>query len=312
MRIEYHRTLVADSVRVAAFHAALAQVIRKGKSVVVDIGTGTGVLAMLAARLGAKKVYAYEKAEIGALAERLVKLNRIKSIELIPARSTEIIDPPRGDIVVSETLGNYALEEFLVETMNDARARHLKPDGILIPGAVEQFACPLIAPRLFDELAVWDRVGYGIDFTPARTMSLNNAYVRSVMTQELLDGGRAAARWDRVDFSVRNRTSRKGVAAWPIKRPVTVYGVALWWAAELVQNVSLSTGPLDAPTHWEQLIFPALEPLHLQAGDHLTADLRSRSTEEGGTDLAWTFTAIDARGRQRARQVLSLEKGFLP
>ena len=53
MRIEYHRTLVADRVRVAAFHDALAGVIEKGQSVVVDIGTGTGILAMLAARLGA-------------------------------------------------------------------------------------------------------------------------------------------------------------------------------------------------------------------------------------------------------------------
>jgi protein arginine N-methyltransferase 1 len=312
MRIEYHRTLIADRVRITAFHAALAQVIRKGQSIVVDIGTGTGVLAMLAARLGAKKVYAYEKAEIGAVAERLVKLNKIKTIELIPARSTEIIDPPRGDIVVTETLGNYALEEFLVETMNDARARHLKPGGVLIPDAVEQFACPLIAPRLFDEFAVWDGVGYDLDFTPARVMSLNNVYVRSVKAEELLDNGRAALRWDRVDFAVRNRMSRKGIAAWPATKPVTVYGLALWWRASLTAGVMLSTSPLDPPTHWEQLIFPALEPLQLKAGDHLTADLRSRSSEEGGTDLAWTLTVIDARGRQRARQAMSLEKGFLP
>src|SRR5688572_7397167 len=142
MRIEYHRTLIADRVRLDAYRRALAQVIRKGHSTVADIGTGTGVLAMLAAKLGAKKVYAYEKADIGAVAERLVKLNKLRNIEVIPARSTEIIDPPRVDIVVTETLGNYALEEFLVETMNDARARHLKPDGALIPRGVEQFVCP--------------------------------------------------------------------------------------------------------------------------------------------------------------------------
>lgn len=312
MRIEYHRTLVADRVRVAAFRDALAGVIEKGKSVVVDIGTGTGILAMLAAGLGAKKVYAYEKSEIGAVAERLIKANKLRNIELIAARSTEIIDPPRGDIVVSETLGNYALEEFLVETMNDARARHLKPGGVLIPCGVEQFVCPVIAPRVFDELTLWDRVDAGLDFTPARAMSLNNVYVRAFPARELLDGARAAVRWDQLDFSRRNVMSRKGRADWRIAEAVTVYGLAVWWRAELAPGIVLSTDPLAPPTHWEQLYFPALEPLHLASGHTLGADLRSRSSEEGGTDLAWTLTALDARRRERARQVLNLEQGFLP
>jgi type I protein arginine methyltransferase len=312
MRIEYHRTLIADRVRLDAFGAALARVIRKGHSTVADIGTGTGVLAMLAAKLGAKKVYAYEKSEIGAVAERLVKLNKLRNVEVIAARSTEIIDPPRVDIVVTETLGNYALEEFLVETMNDARARHLKPDGVLVPASVEQFVCPVIAPRVFAELTIWDEVERGLDFTPARIMSLNNAYVRAIPPSELLDGGQAAVRWDRLDFSARNRMSRKGGGEWRAARPMSVYGLALWWRAELAPGVVLATSPLSPATHWEQLFFPALEPLQLAAGDRLTADLRSRSSEEGGTDLAWTLTVKDVKGRQRAHQALSLEKGFLP
>ncbi|MFM9845631.1 MAG: 50S ribosomal protein L11 methyltransferase [Hyphomicrobiaceae bacterium] len=312
MRIEYHRTLIADRVRIAAFHDALAGVIEKGRSVVVDVGTGTGILAMLAARLGAKKVYAYEKSEIGAVAERLIKANKVRNIEVIAARSTEIIDPPRGDIVVSETLGNYALEEFLVETMNDARARHLKPGGVLIPGALDQFVCPVIAPRAFDELAVWNEIGHGLDFSFARVMSLNNAYVRKFAPRELWDEGRSAVRWDQLDFSQRNRMSRKGLATWRAAHKTTVYGLALWWTAHLTPRVPLSTSPLDAATHWEQLYFPVLEPMPVERGEQLSADLRSHSSEEGGTDLAWTLTVASANGKQRSVQALSLEKGFLP
>jgi hypothetical protein len=312
MRIEYHRTLVADRVRVAAFRDALAGVIEKGQSIVVDIGTGTGILAMLAARLGAKKVYAYEKSEIGAVAERLIKANRLRNIEVIAARSTEIIDPPRGDIVVSETLGNYALEEFMVETMNDARARHLKPGGTLIPGALEQFVCPVVAPRVFDELTVWKDIGHELNFDAARVMSLNNAYVRKFGPRELWGEGRAAVAWDKLDFLVRNRMSRKGTATWKAVHKTTVYGLALWWTANLTPRVPLSTSPLEAATHWEQLYFPALEPMTVERGEQFSANLRSHSSEEGGTDLGWTLATLSANGKQRSVQSLSLEKGFLP
>lgn len=312
MRIEYHRSLIADAGRIAAFERALANVIRKGETVVADIGTGSGVLAMIAAKLGARKVIAYEFAEIGALAERLIKLNKLRNIELVPMRSTEIIEPERVDVVVTETLGNYALEEFLVETMNDAMGRHLKPGGVLIPERLEQMVAPVIASRCRDELVAWEQIGRGLDFGPASAMSLNNAYVRTFPPTELLDGGRRAVTWDRLDFRIRNRFARKGTAEWRITAPVAVHGLAVWWSAELVPGVILSTSPLAAPTHWEQLFLPALEPIALKAGETLIASVRSHSSEEGGTDLAWGFRVRTAKGKQRLAQDLSLEKGFLP
>lgn len=316
MRIEYHRTLIADHVRLRAFRDALAAVIRPGETTVVDIGTGTGVLAFLAARLGAKKVWAYEVAEIGALATKLKTLNKLRNVELIPGRSTEIIDPPRADVVVTETLGNYALEEFLVETMNDARARHVKPGGHLIPGAVDQFVCPVIGARFRDDLCTWDGVagalGVALDLAPARTMSLNNAYVRPFTPADLLEGGKAARRWDRIDFTVKNRGNRQGRESWTATRPMTVHGLCVWWSAQLSAEVALSTSPLAAPTHWEQLFLPALEPVTVKKGETFVAELGSRSSEAAGTDLAWTVSVQDARGREQTRHSSSLAKGFLP
>lgn len=312
MRIEYHRTLIADRVRIAAFHEALARVIRKGETTVADIGTGTGILAFLAAKLGAKKVYAYEMSEIGAVAEKLKALNRMRNVELIPGRSTDMIDPPRVDVIVTETLGNFALEEFMVETMNDARARYLKPSGVLIPNHVTQFAAPVVAPRLHDELTVWDRIGHGLDMSPARDMSLNNVYIRTLRPDELLDGGRTAQIWDEVDFTKANRLTRKGQATWTAKAATTVYGLAVWWRAELARDVMLTTSPLAAPTHWEQLFFPALEPLALAAGETLLAEIHTKSSEANGTDIAWSLAVRTAKGRERSRLAMSLTKGFLP
>ena len=312
MRIEYHRTLIADRVRNDAFHAALKSVIVKGKTVVADIGAGTGLLGLMAAKLGAREVYLYEKADVAGVAAEVLKKNRARNCHLMPCHSSEMQDPPRTDVVVSETLGNYALEEYIIETMSDARRRHLKDGGTLIPARLKQFAAPVVTDRFQRELTVWDRGGHGLDLTPARTMSLNNVYVRQIKSADLLDGMASARSWDEVDLTSESRSNRKGEAAWQLASAASIHGFAYWWSAELVPGVSLSTAP-DAPaTHWEQLYFPLLEPIEAKKGEQVLFSLRSRTSEEGGTHLAWTAVHFGKDGKSLSRQALDLDKGWLP
>lgn len=306
MRIEYHRTLIADRVRNAAFEAALRDVIVPGKSTVADIGAGTGLLALMAAKLGAREIYLYETAEVAGVAAKVLKANRVRRAHLFPCHSSEMIDPPRVDVVVSETLGNYALEEHIIANMADASARFLKPGGALLPRRLKQFVAPVVTARIHDEFAVWD--GTGFDLSLARKLSLNNVYVRTLQPSELL----AAQAWDEVDLGADTRSERKGEASWRLDRATVVYGFAMWWNAELVPGVVLSTAPDAAPTHWEQLYFPLLEPIAAGAGETIGVKLRSRSSLEAGTHLAWTALHRDRRGGELARQVLDLDKGYLP
>ncbi len=312
MRIEYHRTLLADRVRNAAFHAALRLAIVKGQTTVADIGAGTGFLGFLAAKLGAARVDLYEAAEIAGVARKLMRHNRFTNCRIAEVHSTDVATPDRVDVIVCETLGNYPFEENIIATLNDARARFLKPGGTIIPGSVTQFVAPVVSERYWRELSVWDEVGYGLDLAPAKVLSLNNIYVRSFEAADLLDGAGTATAWDEVAFHRRNKTTRSGKANWRIGRPATIYGLALWWRAQLAPGVVLSTGPLDARTHWEQLYLPVLAPIKLQAGETLTASLRSTTSFEHGTNVTWTLTVADKSGRELQRQALDLEKGYLP
>jgi SAM-dependent methyltransferase len=312
MKIEYHRTMLADRVRNAAFYEALKRVIVPGKTIVADIGCGTGVLGFMAAKLGAKKVFLLEKAEIVHVAKKLAKHNKIRNIEIVPAHSTEVEPPVRCDVIVSETLGNYAFEENIIETLSDARDRYMEPDGILMPSRVEQFVAPVIAPRFHADLTTWDAVGFDLDFEPAKWMGFNNIYVRTFKAADLLDNGRSAQAWDKVEFAKTSKTSRSGDVRFDVTTAATIQGLALWWAAELVEGVNLSTGPSDPKTHWEQLYLPALEPIAVPAGGSLTARLRSKTSYAEGTNVMWTLAAFDAKGRELARQSLDLNKGFVP
>jgi len=312
MRIEYHRTLIADHVRNEAFFRALKAVIKPGKSVVADIGAGTGLLGLMASKLGAKEIFLFETAEVAGVAAEVLKANKAKACHLIPCHSTEFRDKLAVDVIVSETLCNYALEENIIATLADARRRFLKSGGCIIPSRITQYVAPVIAPRIDSELRAWERIGHGVDLAAAQTMSLNNAYVRLLQGSELLDGGRSALAWDAIDLRRETRSKRKGEAEWQLSKSATIYGFAAWWTAELTSGVSLSTGPLAPPTHWEQLYFPLLTPIEAAPRERISVELRSNSSEAGGTHLAWSAIHKSGQGRVLARQSLDLDKGYLP
>ena len=312
MRIEYHRTLIADKVRNEAFYKALSDVIVPGKTIVADIGAGTGLLGLMAAKLGAAQVYLYETAAVAGVAAQILKANKAKNCQIFACHSTEFHDPPKVDVVVSETLGNYALEENIVATLCDARTRFLKPGGIVLPNRIEQFVAPVITSRFQDELNVWDSAGAGLDLGIAKAMSLNNVYVRQIKTGDLLAEGSSATVWDKIDLKKESRANRRGEATWTIAQPVTIYGFAYWWSAHLTPSIALSTAPNGPPTHWEQLYFPLLTPLEVLKNQSVTVALRSTSSEDAGTHLSWSAVRKDGKGATLERQALDLDKGYLP
>jgi protein arginine N-methyltransferase 1 len=312
MRIEYHRTLIADKPRNEALFAALERVVVKGKSVVADIGAGSGILGLMASRLGARDVHLYEASEeVAALTAAVLKQNRARNCHLYPCRSTDMIDPPQADVVISETLGNYALEENILDTLADALDRMLKPGGTVIPSRIRQFACPVTSPRFAREMDMWRDVGHGLDMEPARAMSVNNVYVRSIEPADLLDAGRAARQWDDIDLTKPQKSARKGEMTWLVANDCWIYGFAYWWTASLVDDLEISTAPSAAPTHWEQLYFPLGEPIPAKTGERVLLSLRSRSSEEGGTHLAWTAVHSDSGGKTISRQAMDLDKGWI-
>lgn len=306
--IEFHRKLLGDKVRNDALGAALARAIKPGMAV-ADIGAGTGFLSFLARRLGAGHCHLYEYSPVLALAKELARSNGITGLTFVGAHSAEVKKPPKADVVVSETLGNFALEEGLLETLVDAR-RFLKAGGTMIPCALTQFVAPVIRPRLQHEIDIWPRVGHGMDLTPAREMALNNMYVKTVQPADL-PGEAATRQWDEISFASDGKppsSQRKGTASWSDLGDATVHGFALWWHVELVPGVSLSTSPYAPPTHWEQVYLPLLQPVALGTGQELDLVLSSSTRE--GVRLVWE-TRVQQRGKPVSSQRQDLARGRL-
>ena len=70
--------MLKDTVRTGTYQKAMESNPYDFKDkIVLDIGAGTGILSIFAARSGAKHVYAIENAEIALFANEIVKKNNL-------------------------------------------------------------------------------------------------------------------------------------------------------------------------------------------------------------------------------------------
>jgi SAM-dependent methyltransferase len=310
MQIEFQRLILADRVRNEALESALERVIVRGRTTVADLGSGTGFLSFLASRLGAKRCWLYETSELLELSKELARKNGVKNLTFVHAHSTEVKSPPQVDVVISETLGNFALEEGLLETLQDGR-RFLKPDGVMIPQRLRQKVAPIVTPRLSASVDIWGAIGFGLDFEPARSVSLQNVYVRSIRPEDLLAAPDASRTWDAIDFKRDTESRRAATAEWSFPLPAVVHGFALWWECDLVEGVTLSTAPDAPPTHWEQIFLPPVEPISLNAGERLRLRLEVDTRPEVKINLAWKTSLVDRKGKAHLKSSQDMRRGLL-
>jgi len=109
-----------DEERTLAFNHAILNTIKKG-DVVVDMGTGSGILALLAAKAGAKKVYAveFDKNNVDTLSN-VFKSNHVNEIiSIIQGDVTEINLPEKIDVVIGEMIATALIEELQVLATNN-------------------------------------------------------------------------------------------------------------------------------------------------------------------------------------------------
>lgn len=140
----FHDILLSDRIRMEAYHAAIERAVRPGMNV-VDLGTGTGILAQWALQAGARRVYGIEmNPKVLSLAiERLEKAGFSSQFHPLNTISYEAALPERVDIIISEIIGNLGDNEDFAPILADARTRFLKDSGKMIPSQVKTFLVPI-------------------------------------------------------------------------------------------------------------------------------------------------------------------------
>ncbi|HEV2891385.1 MAG TPA: 50S ribosomal protein L11 methyltransferase [Frankiaceae bacterium] len=168
-----HIAILADRARKTAFTDAVRAAVRPG-DVVLDLGTGCGVMAVAAAQAGARHVYAVEPSHMAKTARDVAAANGVADrVTVVEGWVHETTLPERADVLVTDIVGNEPLDMRILEVTRDARARLLKPDARLLPSRVRFSVRPVAVPRAQidryvvsgDHVDRW-RDWYGVDFSP--------------------------------------------------------------------------------------------------------------------------------------------------
>jgi len=282
--LAYHQVMLADARRNRAFARALARRVRPGANV-LDLGSGSGVWAVLAARLGARRVVAVEREAvlvpvIEALAREAGVADRV---EVVRADARHVRLRREFDVVVGELVGNEAFEEGLLPVFERARERFLRRGGALVPEAVALVAAPVRVPP---------RLGLTPPLLPATSVASLTAHVPSNLHPSELHALAPGRELLRIDL----RRARSGDALpvararFRVKDAKAVGGIAVWVRMRLGPGIELET---RAGTHWLPTLLP-LEPLPRGPG------VLEVEVDWNAARRRWSVAFEGARGERRS------------
>jgi type I protein arginine methyltransferase len=301
LEVEYdmaaYGSMIADSVRMTAYLRALQKTIRPG-SVVLELGTGPGVMALLAHRLGARRIIAIEHDDVIEVARQVARANGIHDrIEFIQGRSTDVELRERADVIVSDLRGVLPLHTGHIDAIIDARERFLAPGGTLIPRRDALWAAVVTASDAYQaRIECWSGHARGLDLGAAREMAVNTWWMHRVAESQALSDRRLVAT---LDYTTIVDTDVEFTTEFRVTRADTAHGISVWFDAELTEGEGFSNAP-DAPEAvYGQAFFPLEQPVEVDVCD--SVHIRIQANLVGG-DYVWGWNTTVVRDRKAVAQ----------
>ena len=290
-----HREMLSDSVRTSAYRDAILgnPSLFAGK-VVLDVGCGTGILSLFAAKAGARRVIGVDMSTMTTTAQAVADRNGFGDVITIVRGKAEEVDLPlapgeKVDIIISEWMGYALLYECMLQSVLVARDRFLAPGGTVLPNKTT------IVLEVADErpgtgpLDFWDQV-YGFDLSPVRQRvrvdvqePLVNVLPASrvassrckVHTFDCVTMGASDVDVDWTPFSV---TLSRDPVGQGLAFVVLSFDTLFDTDGGCTENtVEFRTDPASKTTHWVQTLLRLPEPVTgLRSGDVVSGHIQLR------------------------------------
>nr|XP_028599708.1 protein arginine N-methyltransferase 8 isoform X3 [Podarcis muralis] len=280
-----HEEMLKDEVRTLTYRNSMYhnKHVFKDK-IVLDVGSGTGILSMFAAKAGAKKVYGIECSSISDYSEKIVKANHLDHIITIFKGKVEEVELPvdKVDIIVSEWMGYSLFYESMLNTVIFARDKWLKPGGLMFPDRAALYVVA-IEDRQYKDFKIhwWENV-YGFDMTCIRDVAMKEPLVDIVDPKQVVTNACLIKEVDIYTVKTEDLVFTSAFCL-QIQRNDYIHALVTYFNIEFTKchkKIGFSTAP-DAPyTHWKQTVFYLEDYLTVRRGEELYGSISIKPNEK--------------------------------
>ena len=282
--LHFYGRMIADWPRTDAYAAALRQTVKRD-SVVMDLGCGPGVFALLACKLGARRVYAVEPSNVIGLARDAAVTNGFADrIQFFEKLSTEITLDEPATIIVSDLRGVLPWFQQHIPSVIDARERLLARGGTLIPRRDILWAAVVEAADQYEELvAPWENKRFELDLSAGTRLITNTWRKTRVQPEQMLV---EPVRWTTIDYQEVDSPDVQAEISFRAARKGTAHGVAVWFDSELIDGIGFSNHPSAPELIYGNGLFPFSQPVDVMEDDRITLRLAAKMV---GDDYVWRW-----------------------
>ncbi|XP_021051096.1 protein arginine N-methyltransferase 3 isoform X1 [Mus pahari] len=291
-----HEEMLKDKVRTESYRDFIYQNphIFKDK-VVLDVGCGTGILSMFAAKAGAKKVIAVDQSEILYQAMDIIRLNKLEdTIVLIKGKIEEVSLPvEKVDVIISEWMGYFLLFESMLDSVLYAKSKYLAKGGSVYPDICTiSLVAVSDASKHADRIAFWDDV-YGFNMSCMKKAVIPEAIVEVVDHKTLISD---PCDIKHIDCHTTSISDLEFSSDFTLRTTKTAMCTAvagyfdIYFEKNCHNRVVFSTGPQSTKTHWKQTVFLLEKPFPVKAGEALKGKITVHKNKKDPRSLIVTLT----------------------
>lgn len=276
--MDIHQEMLSDRARTIAYRDSMYKNTHLFKNkIVMDIGCGTGILSLFAARCGAKHVYAIEMADVHKVARKIIEKNNFQDrITVLNGKVEEIKLPvDEVDIIVSEWMGYLLLFEGMFDSVLWARDRYLAPTGMLFPDRSVIKMAGLDDLKFNTEKREFYDSQYGVQLRAVKPFALVEPLVDTVNPDAVVTNEAVIADIDLMTCTLGELDFAAGFDL-RATREAFLSGVVIWFDVYFSYGkvpVILSTSPFADPTHWKQGILFLETDLPVDKGDQVKGSI---------------------------------------
>uniref|UniRef100_I3JLU0 type I protein arginine methyltransferase n=1 Tax=Oreochromis niloticus TaxID=8128 RepID=I3JLU0_ORENI len=296
-----HEEMLKDEVRTLTYRNSMFHNKHLFKDkVVLDVGSGTGILCMFAAKAGAKKVIGIECSSISDYAVKIVKANNLDDVvTIIKGKVEEVELPVDGvDIIISEWMGYCLFYESMLNTVIYARDKWLKPDGLIFPDRATLYVTAIEDRQYKDYKIHWWENVYGFDMSCIKEVAIKEPLVDVVDPKQLVSNSCLVREVDIYTVKAEDLTFTSPFCL-QVKRNDYIHALVTYFNIEFTRchkRIGFSTSPESPYTHWKQTVFYLDDYLTVKTGEEIIGTVSMKPNVKNNRDLDFTID-VDFRGQ---------------